>query len=148
MEKLKIAIVGCGGIANQKIANQKHMPSIRANAEKAEMVAFCDIIPERAQKAAEEYGTPDAKVYTDYKAMLADHEIEIDVVHVCTPNVAHCPITVAAFEAGKHRLRRGKNQGRNLLLAIKIACVMIHRHFTHPVKIENSEKFILLKHMP
>ena len=49
MEKLKIAIVGCGGIANQK-----HMPSIRANAEKAEMVAFCDIIPERAQKAAEE----------------------------------------------------------------------------------------------
>ena len=30
MEKLKIAIVGCGGIANQK-----HMPSIRANAEKA-----------------------------------------------------------------------------------------------------------------
>lgn len=48
MEKLKIAIVGCGGIANQK-----HMPSIRANAEKAEMVAFCDIIPERAQKAAE-----------------------------------------------------------------------------------------------
>ena len=61
MEKLKIAIVGCGGIANQK-----HMPSIRANAEKAEMVAFCDIIPERAQKAAEEYGTPDAKVYTDY----------------------------------------------------------------------------------
>ena len=47
MEKLKIAIVGCGGIANQK-----HMPSIRANAEKAEMVAFCDIIPERAQKAA------------------------------------------------------------------------------------------------
>ena len=129
MEKLKIAIVGCGGIANQK-----HMPSIRANAEKAEMVAFCDIIPERAQKAAEEYGTPDAKVYTDYKAMLADHEIEIDVVHVCTPNVAHCPITVAAFEAGKH--------------VIKIACVMIHRHFTHPVKIENSEKFILLKHMP
>ena len=74
MEKLKIAIVGCGGIANQK-----HMPSIRA------------------QKAAEEYGTPDAKVYTDYKAMLADHEIEIDVVHVCTPNVAHCPITEAAF---------------------------------------------------
>ena len=47
MEKLKIAIVGCGGIANQK-----HMPSIRANAEKAEMVAFCDIIPERAQKGS------------------------------------------------------------------------------------------------
>ena len=97
MGKLRIAIVGCGGIANQK-----HMPSIKANADKAEMVAFCDIIPERAEKAAKEYGVEGAKVYTDYKEMLADTSIEFDVVHVCTPNVAHCPITVAAFEAGKH----------------------------------------------
>ena len=97
MGKLRIAIVGCGGIANQK-----HMPSIKANAEKADMVAFCDIIPERAEKAAKEYGVEGAKVYTDYKEMLADTSIEFDVVHVCTPNVAHCPITVAAFEAGKH----------------------------------------------
>lgn len=97
MEKLRIAIVGCGGIANQK-----HMPSIKANADKAEMVAFCDIISERAEKAAKEYGVEGAKVYTDYKEMLADTSVEFDVVHVCTPNVAHCPITVAAFEAGKH----------------------------------------------
>ena len=97
MGKLRIAIVGCGGIANQK-----HMPSIKTQADKAEMVAFCDIIPERAEKAAKEYGVEGAKVYTDYKEMLADTSIEIDVVHVCTPNVAHCPITVAAFEAGKH----------------------------------------------
>lgn len=97
MSKLKVAIVGCGGIANQK-----HMPSLKTQADKAEMVAFCDIIKERAEKAAKEYGTPDAKVYTDYKEMLADKDVEIDVVHVCTPNVAHCPITVAAFEAGKH----------------------------------------------
>ena len=97
MEKLRVAIVGCGGIANQK-----HMPSLKANADKAEMVAFCDIIPERAEKAAKEYGAEGAKVYTDYKEMLADKSVDIDVVHVCTPNVAHCPITVAAFEAGKH----------------------------------------------
>ncbi len=97
MGKLRIAIVGCGGIANQK-----HMPSIKANADKAEMVAFCDLIPERAEKAAKEYGVEGSKVYTDYKEMLADTSIEFDVVHVCTPNVAHCPITVAAFEAGKH----------------------------------------------
>lgn len=97
MKKLRIAIVGCGGIANQK-----HMPAIKKNADKAELVAFCDIIKERADKAAKEYGTADAKVYTDYKEMLADKDVDIDVVHVCTPNVAHCPITVAAFEAGKH----------------------------------------------
>lgn len=97
MKKLRVAIVGCGGIANQK-----HMPSLKENSDKAEMVAFCDIIKERAEKAAKEYGTADAKVYTDYQKMLADKSIEFDVVHVCTPNVAHCPITVAAFEAGKH----------------------------------------------
>ena len=60
MGKLRIAIVGCGGIANQK-----HMPSIKTQADKAEMVAFCDIIPERAEKAAKEYGVEGAKVYTD-----------------------------------------------------------------------------------
>jgi len=97
MGKIKIAIVGCGGIANQK-----HMPSIAKFPERAEMVAFCDINRERAEKAAKEYGTPNAKVYTDYQEMLADKTVEIDVVHVCTPNVAHCPVTVAAFEAGKH----------------------------------------------
>ena len=104
MGKLRIAIVGCGGIANQK-----HMPSIKTQADKAEMVAFCDIIPERAEKAAKEYGVEGAKVYTDYKEMLADTSIEIDVVHVCTPNVAHCPITVAAFEAWKHSYVRETN---------------------------------------
>lgn len=97
MSKVKIAIVGCGGIANQK-----HMPSLKQFPDRAEMVAFCDILPERAEKAAKEYGVPGAKVYTDYKEMLADTSVEFDTVHVCTPNVSHCPITVAAFEAGKN----------------------------------------------
>lgn len=96
-DKVRIAIVGCGGIANQK-----HLPSLKTQKDKAKIVAFCDIIEERAQKAAAEYGVDGAKVYTDYQAMLADTSIEIDVVHVCTPNVSHSPITVAALESGKH----------------------------------------------
>ena len=95
MKKLKIGIIGCGGIANQK-----HMPALSKLSEKCEMVAFCDEKIERAQKAAAEFGTADAKVYSDYHELLANPEVE--VVHVLTPNVAHCPITVAAFEAGKH----------------------------------------------
>ncbi len=93
--KLQVAVVGCGGIANQK-----HLPSLKSQADKCEITAFCDIIRERAEKAAAEYGTPDAKVYEDYRELLKD--TEIDVVHVCTPNVAHCPITVDAFKAGKN----------------------------------------------
>ena len=49
---------------------------------------------------AGEYGPADAKVYSDYKELVADKNI--DVVYVLTPNVSHSPITVAAFENGKH----------------------------------------------
>ena len=95
MSKLKIGIIGCGGIANNK-----HMPALAKLAAKCEMVAFCDEIVERAEKAAKEYGTADAKVYADYNELLANPDV--DVAHVLTPNVAHAPITVAAFKAGKH----------------------------------------------
>ena len=94
MERLRIGIIGCGGIANGK-----HMPSLKA-VNRADMVAFCDIVEERAIQAAKEYGTPDAKVYTDYKELLKDETI--DVVHVCTPNRSHADITIDALHAGKH----------------------------------------------
>ena len=93
--KLKIGIIGCGGIANGK-----HLPALSKQKDRVELVAFCDIILERAEKAKEEYGTRDAKVYEDYKELLKDPAI--DVVHVLTPNVAHAQITIDAFAAGKH----------------------------------------------
>ncbi|QDA75533.1 Gfo/Idh/MocA family protein [Listeria seeligeri] len=91
---LKVGIIGCGGIANGK-----HMPSL-LNAEKAEMVAFCDIVLEKAESAAKEFGTGNASVYTNYKDLLQDKSI--DVIHVCTPNISHAEISIAAMEAGKH----------------------------------------------
>lgn len=91
---IRVGIIGCGGIANGK-----HMPSVK-QVRGVEMVAFCDIIVERAEAAAKKYGTPDAKVYSDYKQLLEDKTI--DVVHVCTPNRAHSFITVDALDAGKH----------------------------------------------
>ncbi|MBT2721155.1 Gfo/Idh/MocA family protein [Bacillus sp. ISL-46] len=94
-KKLKIGIIGCGGIANQK-----HFPALSLYKDTCEMVAFCDIVIERAEKAAKEYGTTDAKVYVDYRELLKDESI--DIVHVLTPNVSHSPITVASFQAGKH----------------------------------------------
>ncbi len=91
---IRIGIIGCGGIANGK-----HMPGLKT-VKNAEMVAFCDIIKERAEKAAEEYGVEGAKVYEDYKELLKDESI--DVVHVCTPNRSHSFISIDALEAGKH----------------------------------------------
>ena len=94
MDKVRVGVIGCGGIANKK-----HMPALK-KLPNVEMVAFCDIIEERAVKAKTDFGTPDAKVYTDYKQLLEDKTI--DVVHVCTPNRSHSFITVDALESGKH----------------------------------------------
>ncbi|MBQ3049278.1 MAG: Gfo/Idh/MocA family oxidoreductase [Oscillospiraceae bacterium] len=91
---VNVGIIGCGGIANGK-----HMPSL-SKLPNVRMVAFCDIVREKAEKAAAEYGVEGAKVYTDYKELLKDGDIE--VVHVCTPNRSHSFITVDSLEAGKH----------------------------------------------
>ena len=42
---VRVGIIGCGGIANGK-----HMPALK-KVPGVQMVAFCDIIEERAQKA-------------------------------------------------------------------------------------------------
>lgn len=91
---VKVGIIGCGGIAEGK-----HLPSL-SNLKNVEIVAFCDIVEERAIKNAKKFGVPDAKVYTDYKELLKDSSIE--VVHVLTPNSSHAPISIDAMEAGKH----------------------------------------------
>ncbi len=93
--KVQVGIIGCGGIAVQK-----HLPALRQFPKLCDMVAFCDKIDERAQKACKEYGAEGARVYATYQELLANGDI--DVVHVLTPNVSHCAITLDAFAAGKH----------------------------------------------
>ena len=93
-KKLKVGIIGCGGIGEQK-----HLPAIMGIKE-AEVTAFCDVIIERAEDLCKKSGTVGAKVYKDYKELLKDSSI--DVVHVCTPNLSHSFITVDALESGKH----------------------------------------------
>lgn len=92
MRKLKAGIVGCGGIANGK-----HLPAMKKS-DLYEIVAFCDIIRERAEKAKKEYGTEDAKVFEDYQELIKE---DLDVVYVTTPNRSHAEISIAAMEAGK-----------------------------------------------
>ena len=93
-DKVRVGIIGCGGISNGK-----HMPAL-SKLKNVDMVAFCDLIPERAEAAAAKFGHGETKTYTDYRALLEDKSL--DVVHVLTPNRAHSFITVDALEAGKH----------------------------------------------
>lgn len=91
---MKVAIIGCGSIANSA-----HIPAYMKNKE-VEIKYFCDIIPERAQKAVEKYGCGIA--VTDYREILKDDEVV--AVSVCTPNNVHAPITIDCLRAGKHVL--------------------------------------------
>ena len=92
MRKLRAGIVGCGGIANGK-----HLPAMQKS-DLYEVVAFCDIIIERAQETKEKFGTEDAKVFEDYRDLLKE---DLDVVYVTTPNRSHAEISIAAMEAGR-----------------------------------------------
>jgi predicted dehydrogenase len=96
MKTTKIAIIGCG-----TIANAAHGPSYSKNPSAD--IAWCvDIIPERAQALAGKYGAPGAKAVTDYHEMLKDTSVE--AVSVCVPNWLHAPIAIDCLNAGKHVL--------------------------------------------
>ena len=94
MNKVKVAAIGCGSIANAA-----HIPSYMKN-ENVEIKYFCDIIPERAEEAVEKYGCGTA--VTDYHEILGDHEL--DAVSVCTHNDFHSVISIDFLKAGKHVL--------------------------------------------
>ncbi|MEK5059338.1 Gfo/Idh/MocA family protein [Paenibacillus shunpengii] len=93
MTKIKVAVFGCGAIAERR-----HIPEYAAN-EQVELVAFADPIIERAEKMAETYG---GKGYASYEELLANEEV--DAVSVCTPNYLHASMAIAAANAGKHVL--------------------------------------------
>lgn len=93
MGKLKVAVIGAGSIS------EVHFNGYDQNAD-AIMYAVCDLNEERARAKADKYGAK--KVYTDYRELLADPEV--DAVSICTWNNSHAEISIAALEAGKHVL--------------------------------------------
>ncbi|MBN2309301.1 MAG: Gfo/Idh/MocA family oxidoreductase [Candidatus Hydrogenedentes bacterium] len=95
-KKLKVGLIGAGGIAKAC-----HLPNWRELEQegRVELVAVCDIIKERAEGNAAEFG---GKPYLSYKKMLRDHKF--DIVDVCTQNRHHARITVDALNAGAHVL--------------------------------------------
>ncbi len=93
---LKVGVIGCGGIGRRHATVYKEDPL-------AQLVAVCDILRERADRAASEFGV---KAYYSVDEMLR-HE-QLDVVSVCTAGVEnggdHYTPTMQALEAGLHVL--------------------------------------------
>ena len=89
-KKLGVAIIGCGNISGSHIPNYLKLDNV-------EVRYFCDIIPERADRAVEKYGCGTA-VY-NYKELLGKDDI--DIVSVCTHNDFHAPISIDFMRDGK-----------------------------------------------
>jgi predicted dehydrogenase len=90
MKKIKIGVIGAGGISHAHMGGYKQLPDV-------EIVAVADVFPGRAKEWAERYDVP--RAFEDYHKLLAIDEI--DGVSVCTYNRAHAQPTIDALRAGK-----------------------------------------------
>lgn len=88
MATIRVGIIGCGKIFPMHAVSVSKQPGVQ-------IVAVCDNKPERAAKAAQDYG---CKAYGDYREMI-DKE-KPDVVHICTPHYLHAEMTIYALEHG------------------------------------------------
>ncbi len=88
---LRIAIVGCGKIADS------HVEQIRA-VGRGEVVAVCDAEPLMSEQLALRYRIP--AHYTDLDNLLAKERV--DVLHVATPPDSHLVLATKAMQAGCH----------------------------------------------
>lgn len=82
---LKVGLVGVGGISHSHIDAWEKM-------EDAQLIAMCDIRPERMEKFPEKHR------YTDFDEMLANEEF--DVIDICLPTYLHADFAVKAMEKG------------------------------------------------
>lgn len=92
--KLRVAVLGAGAWAEHA-----HVPGWQRD-PRSEVVAICDVEPERARAFAERFDIPDAS--WDWETTVA--RPDIDVIDVCTPSATHFELSMAAIEAGKHVL--------------------------------------------
>jgi len=94
MEKVRYAIIGCGGIAHMS-----HLPEM-TQLPQAEFVVACDRRENRARLTAEKFGAREWS--TDYKQVLTRDDL--DAVIVATYHPTHAAIACEVLEAGKHVL--------------------------------------------
>ncbi|MGH2352392.1 MAG: Gfo/Idh/MocA family protein [Chloroflexota bacterium] len=91
MDRVRIALIGCGGIA------RGHIDAYRRMREQCELVYCADVDEPKARAFAEQ---GDCRWATDYREVLDD----VDAVDICTPPHLHAPMAIDAAARGKHVL--------------------------------------------
>ena len=93
MDKVRIAIVGCGNVFRLNAPGYLQHPN-------CEVYALCDTVRASAEAQAKKWGIIPTRIYTDYQHVLNDPNV--DAVELLTPNYLHAEQVIAALEAGKH----------------------------------------------
>ena len=89
---LKVAMIGMGGISGAHLPVWMEMPE-------TEVVAVCDIRPEKADAAAAKSG---ARAYYDFESMAAAETF--DILDICLPTYLHPEYMIKGLNAGAHVL--------------------------------------------
>ena len=90
---MKYALIGCGRIATNHVT-----AAVNNNLE---IVAVCDVVPEKMEAILEKHNLADDKSikrYTDYKKKLEENDLEL--VSIATESGKHAAIALDAIEAG------------------------------------------------
>jgi len=87
-EHVKIGFIGCGGNAKGHMGTLSRMEDVK-------LVALCDLDAERAQSAAELFGS---KAYTDHKIMLKEEDL--DAMYISIPVFAHGALELDTIQSG------------------------------------------------
>ena len=140
-KKLRVAIIGCGGIA------QAHLNAY-ANIPEVEIVAGVDISVDRLKVMRDKWGVPETALFgadlktgketskTAWREMLKKMGDKIDAVDVCTPNGWHCQPVVDCCKAGKHAMTEkpmamSVAECKKMIAAAKTAGVKLSVGFQH-----------------
>ena len=70
------------------------------NYDKCELVAVCDIVPEKIRSVTDAH--PEVTGYTDFEDLIKDDRI--DIISICLPSAMHAEYAVRGMEAGKNVL--------------------------------------------
>lgn len=96
MKRLRVGILGCGGIA------RAHARVLLELQSEARLVAFCDRNPHKAQALAEEFTSGEAAIFTDHRSLL--EHADLDLLVIALPPYGHTDEVELAARRGVHLL--------------------------------------------
>jgi len=90
-EKMRIGIVGTGGISHAHMDHYKNFADV-------EIVGACDIVPSKARQFLDRYNLTDALAFESVEELVKN--VKMDGASVCTYNTTHAECAIALLEAG------------------------------------------------